>query len=150
MNVFRSSVLALTFGAILGTGPALAIDADIETRQSLMRSVKAAMKVSAAMAKGEMEYDPVKATLAMNTFYAAAVGFPQFFSKDNSADLDTEAGAKIWSDANGFAEKAAAFRSDAAAAIKTAGDGFDAYRGAFGGVARNCKGCHEAYRVKKQ
>ena len=150
MKIFRTTAVAALLGAMIAGGTAYADDANIETRQSLMRSVKAAMKVSAAMAKGEMEYDPVKAVLAMNIFYATATGFPNYFGEDDSEDLDTEAGPKIWSDRDGFNAKVAAFRADSAAAIKKAGDGPDAYRAVFGKVAGNCKSCHETYRVKKK
>ncbi len=148
-KILRITALAALLGTLTFGGAAMADDANIETRQSLMRTVKAAIKVSAAMAKGGMDYDPVKAVLAMNIFYAASTGFSNYFGEDDWEDLDTEAGPKIWSDRDGFMKIHTMFRADSAAAIKTVGDGPDAFTAAFGKVAGNRKSCHEIYRVKK-
>ena len=149
MKTLKIMALA-TLMALPATTTTYADDANIETRQSVMRTVKAAIKVSAAMAKGEMDYDPVKATLAMNVFYAAAVGFPNYFTVDDSDDLDTEAGPKIWQDMAGFKKATMTFRNDAAMAIKKANEGPEQFKAVFGKVAGNCKACHDAYRVKKK
>jgi len=141
--IVTASVMAATSNIAFATSDT------IEKRQSLMRSAREAVKVSAAMAKGEMEYDSVKAVLAMNLLYAAATGVGPYFGEDDSADLDTEAGPKIWSDRAGFETAVATFAADAAAGIKTAGESADAFKAAFGKVAGNCKACHDAYRVKK-
>ncbi|MCW2308475.1 c-type cytochrome [Rhodobium gokarnense] len=149
MKPLRTALMAGALTMVAATS-ALAISEDIKTRQSLMQSMRDAAKVAGAMAKGKMDYDPARAQLAMNVFYAAITGFPQFFGDDDSADPDTEAGPKIWQDMDGFKAKAMGMRADAASAIKTADDGFDEFKAAFGSVAENCKSCHDAYRVEKK
>ena len=62
--------------------------------------------------------------------------------------LDVES-PKIWQDMAGFEAKLAQFQkdTDAAAAAKPAD--LDAFKAVVGPVLKNCKGCHEDYRVKK-
>ncbi len=149
MAKLRLLAAALCLGVATTTG-AHALDDEIGARQQLMQDIKAAMGASVAMVKGEMEYDAKRAELAMRTMNAAAIGLPMFFTKDNSEDLDTEAGPKIWQNMDGFKTGAGILAGTSDAAAKKASEGLDAFKMAFGDVAKTCKGCHSEYRVEKK
>ncbi len=147
----RKAGIVLSAVLIGASVPALAQDtAPIEARQAMMKNVGAAMKIAGGMAGGQIAYDPVAAALAMRTMNTAANGFGALFPVGSEQGSNTEAGARIWSDRADFNAKLAAFRRDTVAAIENAAGGLESYKAAFGAVAKNCKGCHEAYRVKRK
>ncbi len=149
MKTLRFLPAALVVGVLSSATAAYAIDDEIAARQQIMQDVKAAMGASVAMVKGKMDYDAKRAELAMRTMNAAAIGFPMFFTKDNSADLDTEASAKIWQDMDTFKKGNMMLAKASDSAAKKANEGLDAFKAAFGPVAKTCKGCHDAFRVEK-
>lgn len=134
---------------IIFIGTSVATADETSARKSLMRATGAAAGVGGPILKGG-EFDAKAAGLAAATMAAVGDAFPLLFSVDNSSDANTEAGAKIWSDNDGFnaiAMKMAKAGSDASAAVR-AGDE-DAFKQAFGQALSTCKECHTAYRVKK-
>ena len=129
-------------------GSAFAAEDPIATRKAVMKSVGASLKVSGDLLKGEIPYDPLKAQLAMRTVHAVSAGFPTFFPTGTETGGETTASPKIWESKADFDAKMAKMEADALAAIGQTSD-VDSFKAAFGTVASNCKGCHEAYRVKK-
>ena len=150
MKTVRTLSAALILGAVTFASAAHAMDPEIEARQQLMQDVKAGMGAAGAMVQGKMPYDAKTAELAMRTLNAAAIGFPMFFTTDNSGDPDTEALAKVWEDMDGFKKGSAMLASASDAAAKKASEGLDSFKTAFGPVAETCKGCHSTYRVQKK
>ena len=141
--MFAAAALAIVSSAAFADGHA------IEARKAVMKNTGAAVGALAKMVKGEAEYDALAAQLAMRTIHSSAVGFESLFPKGTETGGETTASPKIWEDMGGFAKASSKFASDAAGAIEAAGGGLDSLKGAFGPVVGNCKGCHEAYRVKK-
>lgn len=121
----------------------------ISTRQGLMKNVGAAMKASAQMVKGEVEYNAATAELAMRTINSSAIGFGHYFPEDSKTGGKTEAAPAIWTDMAGFKAVGAKLAETSLAAANAAKDGKDAFTKAFGPVGANCKACHEKYRIKK-
>ena len=115
----------------------------------MMKNVGASMRVAAGMVKGKIPYDALAAELAMRTMSSTALGYPAMFPKGSESGADTEAAPAIWSDSAGFAAASDAFATASAAAAEAAKGGADSFKGAFGAVAKNCKACHEKFRIKK-
>ena len=94
--------------------------------------------------------DAGEAAKGMSAIAKVAEGFAARFPKGTETGFETTAGPKIWQDNAGFKKKLAKLAADAKAASVAAGKGDDAFKAAFITVAKNCKGCHEAYRIKKK
>lgn len=138
--------------ACLGCG-ALAVTAlaadPIAERQALMKTVGKATKASAEMVQGKAPYDAAAVEAAMREISAAAEKLPTLFPAGSETGGETEASPKIWADKAGFDAKAADLAAAAKAASVAAAGGLDAFKPAFGAMAGNCKGCHEAFRISK-
>lgn len=142
------STLACFGYVILSTNSASA-DA-VKDRQEVMKGVGAATKATGAMVQGKSDYDGAKAAEAMNTIAAAPDKFVTLFPAGSKGDPDSEAADKIWDDTDGFKKVAASLKADATAAAGAAGKGLDDFKAAWGKMVKNCKICHETYRIKKQ
>ncbi len=120
----------------------------ISLRQHMMKNVGAAMGMAGKMAKGEEAYDPRVAEAAFRVMNNAALGFGGKFPEGAMSEA-SEASPKIWEDRAGFDAAVAKFIADTAGAAAAKPTTLDDFKPVFGQVAGNCKGCHEAYRVKK-
>ena len=138
-----------TLTACLLTSSAVYADA-ISDRKAAMSNVGMAMGAAVKMLKGQMDYDPVVASLAFATMNNAAIGLTSLFPKGTETGGKTTAGPKIWSDMDGFSSAVAKFQADAAAAVAAKPADMDAFKAVFGKVAGNCKACHEGFRVATQ
>jgi cytochrome c556 len=115
-----------------------------------MKGVGGAAKTSTEMVKGEKPYDAKAAEGAMSTIAKHWLTFAKLFPDNSKTGGDTTAAAKIWEDPKGFEERGAKMAKDAEAAAASASGGLDAFKASFGEVAKNCKGCHESYRIPKK
>ena len=115
-----------------------------------MKSVGGSSKTGADMVKGTVPYDAQKAGDAMGTIATGWATFAKLFPKGSETGGETTASPKVWESFADFDAKGKKFASDAAAAQKAAANGADAFKAAFGEVTKNCKGCHDAYRVPKK
>lgn len=149
--MLRSFKLALltAFALVVGTAVAVSASDPITARKAMMKNNSEAMKVVVPMIKGEAEYDPVKAALAMRILNTTAHGFTSMFPDDSQAGGETEAAPAIWEKMADFHAAGDKFAADTAAAITASAEGLDSFRAAFGEAAGNCKGCHDQFRVKK-
>lgn len=120
----------------------------IAERKAMMKSVGAATGASAAMVKGQADFDPRVAMLALRTMNAVALGFSAKFPEGSESGGKTTASPKIWEDSAGFAAAVAKFEADTAAALAAPAGDIDAFKAQFGAVAANCSSCHQDYRVK--
>ena len=138
-------------GLMLAATVAMAANDPIATRKALMDANGAAAGVSAAMLKGDLDYNPAVAKSAIMTLRAVSHSYGTFFP-EGSDKGDTKASPKIWSDHAGFEAELAKFQADADAAAKAAGkDGpadLDAFKAAVTPVFSHCKTCHQDYRLK--
>ena len=149
--MFRSlKVAALTVSALaIGTAVAMSAGDPIAARKAMMKNNGEAMKVVVPMIEGEMEYDPVKAAMAMRILNTAASGFTALFPDSSKTGGETEAAPAIWEKMTDFEAAGDKFATDTAAAVAAAGGGLDSFKAAFGAAAGNCKACHDVFRVKK-
>ncbi|WP_299816698.1 cytochrome c [uncultured Roseibium sp.] len=153
MRIIRN---ATTLGLIAGLGLAGAVAqaaADpIPTRQAIMSSVGAAAGLGGGMMKGEIAYAPAAGKAAIATMRAASLSFGNFFPAGSDKG-NSDAAAKVWSDAAGFAAQLAKFTAATASAAEASGKSgpadLDAFKEAFGPVLGTCKSCHETYRKQK-
>lgn len=146
----KSRVLAglsiLAGVAVIASGVAVAQDA-IAKRKEVMKAVGGATKQSVQMVKGEIPFDAAKTKANMDVIADWGSFSPLF--PQGTENGDTTAAPKIWQTFDDFDAKGKKMAADAAKAGAAAGEGLEAFKAAFGEVAKNCKGCHQDYRVKK-
>jgi cytochrome c556 len=120
----------------------------ITTRKALMKEQGAQTKAGAGMAKGEAPYDQAKAQAILANYIETSAKMPDLFPENSKTGGETTAAPKIWEDMAGFKAGFAKMSTDAKAAQSSVKD-LDSFKAAFGGLTKNCGGCHETYRVKK-
>jgi cytochrome c556 len=141
------TVLAVAAIAIGVTAVAAQSD-PIAARKALMKEQGAQTKTGAGMAKGEAPFDLTKAQAILANYIDTASKMPDLFPPTSKTGGETTAAPKIWEDMAGFKAGFAKLSSEAKAAQGSVKD-LDSFKSAFGGLTKNCGGCHETYRVKK-
>ena len=141
------TVLAVAAIAIGVTAVAAQSD-PIATRKATMKEVGAQTKTGGGMAKGEVPYDQSKAQTIFTTYVDAAAKLPNLFPENSKTGGDTAALPAIWTNMGDVKARYDKFGADAKAAQSSVKD-LDSFKAAFGGVTKNCGGCHETYRAKK-
>ncbi len=113
-------------------------------RHEAMEQVNDAMKVLGAIAKGQRPFDAAvvktEAATIQERLEKAATLFPP-----GSDEGDTKARPEIWSDRAGF-DKSMKDGQEAARALQAVKDEAS-FRPALGALGRNCKECHDKYRM---
>jgi cytochrome c556 len=132
----------------IGVSAVVAQSDPIAARKGLMKEMGAATKTGAQMAKGEIPYDQSKANSVFTTYIDVSGKMPDLFPATSKAGGETTASPKIWDDNAGFKAAFSKMSNEAKAAQSSVKD-LDSFKGAFGGLTKNCGGCHETYRVKK-
>ena len=120
----------------------------IAARKAIMKEVGAQTKTGSGMAKGEVPYDQGKAQTIFSTYVDASQKMPNLFPENSKTGGDTAALPAIWQNMADFKGKWEKFGADAKAAQASVKDA-DGFKTAFSGVTKNCGGCHENYRAKK-
>lgn len=137
-------------GAVGVGATVAALAGPIEDRQELMESVGKSMKVAVPMAKGEAPFDASAAKEAMQTINEVPDKFVKLFPEGTQEGGETEASPKIWENMSDFMAKAEALEKASAEAMEAADKGQEAFKTAvFESLAKACKSCHDAYRIKK-
>lgn len=144
--MFRT-VLAVVAIAVGVTAVAAQSD-PIAARKALMKEMGSQTKTGGGMAKGEVPYDQTKAQAILSTYIDVSAKMPDLFPATSKAGGETTAAPKIWEDMAGFKAGFAKMSTEAKAAQSSVKD-LDSFKAAFGGLTKNCGGCHETYRVKK-
>ena len=142
-----SVCLALAICGVSAT--AIAASDPILVRQKIMKSNGGAAGVTGGMMKGEIAFDAKVATAAIRTMNAVSYTFGNYFPAGSETGMETTAAPKIWQDMAGFEAKLAQFQKDTDAAAAAEPKDLEAFKVAMGPVMKNCKGCHEDYRIKK-
>ena len=143
-SVIAASVFSVLAAATASAGP-------VEERKELMKTVVKSLKLSIKMVKGEMPYDAAAAAAAMQTIHEVPDKYIKLFPEGSDKHPETEASPRIWQDMKGFVEKAGDMKIASAKTRDAASQGLDAFKAAlFGELVKTCKGCHEAYRIKKE
>lgn len=142
--VIVASVLSVAAAASAVAGP-------VEDRKELMKSVVKSVKLAVPMAKGEVPFDAAAAAAAMQIISDVPDKFVKLFPEGSGTHPKTEASPKIWQNMNDFLAKAADLKTASAKTKAAASQGPDAFKAAvFGSLLKACKGCHDAYRIKKE
>ncbi|MBR9863913.1 c-type cytochrome [Neptunicoccus cionae] len=149
------TILATTATAlVLSAGvfsPAVANEAAIKARQSLMQLYAFNLGQLGAMAKGTMEYDSGAAQAAADNLLAAAsmnqmAMWPE--GSDNVAMAGkTAALPEIWTTFPKITESSQALVAAAESMASVAGNDLDSLRGAMGEIGKSCGGCHKSFRA---
>jgi cytochrome c556 len=142
--------LGLVFACVIGTGFAMAAGDPIKDRKELMKGNGDAMKAVGAMLKGEKPYDAKAAGDAMKSIGGSVDKFLTLFPKGSETGGDTAAKPEIWAAKADFDSIGKALKEGTAKAEKAAAGGLDSFKAAMGDVGKNCKACHEKYRVEKK
>jgi cytochrome c556 len=142
------TVLAVSAIAIGITAVAAQSD-PIAARRELMKGIGGQTKTGAAMAKGEAPYDQAKAQAIFASYAEAAAKAPTLFPENSKTGGDTAALPAIWQNKADFEARFQKFGADAKAAASAVKDA-DSFKTTFGGITKNCGGCHENYRAKKR
>ena len=127
---------------------ATAANDPITSRKALMKANGLAIGALVKMAKGEMDFNPLTAQLALGTMNAVTLGFGQYFPENSQTGNETTASPKIWQNKADFEAKLAKYQADTEDALAfppTSRAELGPLLGIMGG---NCKSCHEAYRIK--
>lgn len=132
----------------IGVTAVVAQSDPIAARKALMKEVGGQTKTGGQMAKGEVPYDNAKAQAIFATYIDVASKMPNLFPGNSKTGGETTAAPKIWEDPNGFKAGFTKLSTEANAAKASVKD-LDSFKASFGGLTKNCGGCHETYRVKK-
>ena len=115
-----------------------------------MKTVGKSVKLAVSMAKGDVPFDAAAAAAAMQTIQDVPDKYVKLFPQGSDKHPKTEASPKIWQDMNGFLAKANDLKAASAKTKAAASQGQQAFQAAvFGPLVKACKGCHDAYRIKK-
>lgn len=142
--VSAAVVAAVTMGATA----VLAQQNPIVERQDLMKANGKHAKLGAQMAKGEKPFDLAAAKEIFATFEKSAAKMPDLFPADSKTGHKTTAAPKIWEDMADFKARFKKFEEDSKKAEASVTD-LASFRTAFGGIGKECGGCHREYRIKK-
>ncbi len=141
----------LVVAGLLAATLAVAVAADdpIKARKALMKENGNQAKVGVAMVKGEAPFDLAKAKAMFAAFEDAATKAPPLFPDTAKEGGETAALPAIWKDKADFESRFTKFGADAKAAQSSVTD-LASFKTAFTAVGKDCGGCHELYREKKQ
>jgi cytochrome c556 len=137
--------LAAVVAAFAATAVLAQADA-IAARKGLMKSNNEQGRLAREIIDGKRPYSNEAAQKVFATFEEAATKLPGLFP-DNSKTGETRALPVIWEKKAEFNAAAAKFAADAKAAAAKSKD-LDSFKASVSEVARNCGGCHDAWRAK--
>ncbi len=135
-------VLCAGIGAVSADGDAIA------QRQALMKSNGNAAKAIGDMLKGA-PFDLAVVQAGLKTFANSAAKAPALFPDDSKTGGDTEALPAIWANKPDFEARFAKLGKESAAAMVAITDEAS-FKAEAPALFKNCGGCHELYRAKKQ
>ncbi len=136
--------------AVSATSIAVGQDA-IAQRKELMKGDRRRGENIDEMVKGEKPYDAKAAGTAASTIAKNWLAFVKLFPDDSKSGGETTA-AHRRSGRRGRTSRTRAHpcTKDAEAAWPRTSKGADVFKASFGEVAKNCKGCHDAYSLPKK
>ena len=146
----RSTIVLCVIPAVFLASVALAQQSPQEQRHELMEGVGDAAKPVGAMLKGEAPFDAATVMQSLQTFDNAAAEVGALFPEGSETGHDTLAKSTICTDRAGFDANLKAWSDAIDAAIAAAPQDLDSLNAAAGPVFKECKSCHEGYRVEKE
>jgi len=152
----KKSIICITLAAIAsgiagGTLAQQKPEEVIKYRKSVMAIQSWHMRPMAAMVKGQRPYDAevfaYNAQVIGHTAKMKAEAFAP--GTDKAPDAETRAKPEIWSEPEKFKQALDRFQAEAIKLVEASKAGsLDAVRPPFGGVAKACGACHDAFRTK--
>jgi cytochrome c556 len=139
------AVAAVAFGV---TAVAAQMNDPIAARKALMKANGEQAQIGNKMAKGEESFDLAKAKKIFVTFQDASEKAPNLFPDNSKTGGDTAALPAIWEKKADFEAKLAKLGADAKAADAAVKD-LDTFKLQFAEVTKNCGGCHQPYRMRR-
>ncbi|MBN9074349.1 MAG: cytochrome c [Rhizobiales bacterium] len=141
----KKSAIAL---AVLAVGTTLAFASPEDDREHLMKAMGKSMGELGKVAKGEspFEADAVLASLKALNDNASKLDVAALFP-EGSASKGTS--PKIWENFDDFKAHAEKLKADVAAAVAAPAADAAALGPQLGMIGKDCGGCHELYRIKK-
>lgn len=122
----------------------------INVRKAIFTLIGSNFKPVGEVLQGKASYDSgVEQKSATRVAFLAGLLTDAF--PENSSTGDTKAKPEIWSNRADFDKRIKDFQDHTAALAQVAAtetSSSDAFKTAAGAVAKDCKGCHEDYRVK--
>ena len=141
--------LAIAATSVVSFQASAQSDNPIEKRQQLMKENGKAAKAAVQMIKGQAPYDPATAEKIFTSMHDVAMKFGDYFPPDSRTGHKTEAAPAIWDKPDQFKATLAKFQKDTAAAAAAKPQDLDSFKQQFGMVAKNCKSCHQDFRIEK-
>lgn len=131
---------------VVGAAAAATVSEDpIASRQNIMKNVGAAMQAAGNMVRGDTEFEPRAAALAMRTINSSIIGFVELLPEGSHMG-DTRALPAIWENMDDVLAKAESLRVATQAAIDAEPGDLESFQPLFAEVGQNCRACHESYR----
>ncbi len=145
----------LNLGASLGASLCVAAVAVAEhspqhQRHELMEAVGDAAKPLGGMLRGKMSFDADVVMKSLMTWQVSAEAFGDLFPEGSESGEGTEAAPEIWTDRAGFDAALAKFLEDTNTAIAAKPQTLEAAQPLIGAAFKNCKGCHDKYRIEDE
>jgi cytochrome c556 len=135
---------------LLGVTAVVAQQDPVKEAQTFMKGNGKNSGALAAMIKGEKPYDQAAVDAAFTQFGDTAKKLPTLFPaiiKGAKFEGDYSPSPKIWDDKAGFDARIDAF-GKAVTETKPKIKDLDSLKAAFPAVGKECRDCHETYRVK--
>lgn len=120
----------------------------VAERKAIMKHNGDDAKIGASFVKGEAPFDLAKAKAIFADFAAACDKVKPLFPETAKTGKDSTASPKIWEDKADFNARFDKLSADAKAAEASVKD-LDTFKVAFAAVSKDCGGCHQTYRIKK-
>ena len=144
--------VAISATVATAANPADDLAAAVKERRHLMKEIVApAAKLGGRMVKGTIPFEAGKAAKAMQEINGVPAKYVTLFPKGTElgAVPDSEALPAIWESFDDFKALAAKLEKASAEAAAAAEMGDATFAGAFDGMIKVCKECHQSYRKKR-
>lgn len=128
--------------------PATAALADpVADRRTAMDQIRVGAATLVPMMKGDADFNPQVAELALRMTLAASIAFEGKFPEGATSK---GANPAIWDNLSDFNAKIEEFQVNAAAAVKAPPASLDALKASYQPLLENCAACHKDYRIKDE
>lgn len=135
---------------LLGVSAVVAQQDLVERARTVMKDTGKKAGALGAIVKGDKPYDQATVDAALAQFEDTAKKLPTLFPesiKGLKADGDYSSSPKIWEDKAGFEARIVSFGKVVTEAKPKIKD-LQTLKASFPAIGRECKDCHETYRVK--
>lgn len=139
-------ILGMT-NAIIALSATFASADPVADRRAAMDQIRFGAATLVPVLKGEKEFNPEVAELALRMTLAAAIAFEGKFPEGATSK---GANPDIWAKFDDFSAKTEEFQANALKAVTTPPKSLDALKAAYEPLLANCAACHKDYRIKDE